>query len=165
MEKDGQNLKMDLLTYRQRAQLPPLTEAIQAMLKTIGIESSIRIAEQPGEALREADWDVGVVWNGMIDIGDPYGTLFSISNPTGYLNFGGYENSQVDELVARLAPIVDRDERLRLACSATQALVDDVAVVPLLHPNFNYGVSRDVFGFDEPHPIAWYQIDSNIGKR
>jgi hypothetical protein len=41
--------------------------------------------------------------------------------------------------------------------------VDEVAVVPLLYPSFNYGISGTVSGFDEPHPFFLYFMDHNIG--
>ena len=59
----------------------------------------------------------------------------------------------------------DRQAREQLACKASQAIIDEVAVVPLLYPNFNYGISNQVIGFDDPHPFWLYFVDSSIGKR
>jgi len=59
----------------------------------------------------------------------------------------------------------DRQARAHVACAASQAILDEVAVVPLLSPTFNYGVSKNVVGFDAPHPFFLYFLDSKIGKR
>ena len=62
-------------------------------------------------------------------------------------------------------PLADREERKRVACEASQVLIDDAPVVPILHQNYDYGVSRAVTGFDDPYPYFLYIIDSAIGKQ
>jgi hypothetical protein len=69
----------------------------------------------------------------------------------------------VDELTQEVGQAADRQVREQLACDASQTIVDEVAVVPLLYPNFNYGISRAVVGFDEPHPFFLYFMDHKIG--
>jgi peptide/nickel transport system substrate-binding protein len=165
VEKNGEPLEMTLLTYRQRPELPVLAEAIQAMLKSVGIGVEIQMVERISTALREDGWDGGMYFNNMVATGDPYGTLFKFFAAGGSANFGEYKSSEIDSLMARLAPQADPKQRQQLACDASQTIVDDIAVVPLLYPNFNYGISSDVVGFDEPYPYHAYIIDSAIGKR
>jgi len=165
LEKDGQILTLDLLTYPQRPELTPMAETIQASLKTVGIKVSIRVTEGIDGALEQGDWDGGMYFNNMTVTGDPYRSLLQFFTTGGSANFGGYSSPQVDELTRQVGQATDRQAREQLACDASQAIIDEVAVVPLLYPNFNYGISNEVVGFDQPHPFWLYFIDSNIGKR
>ena len=165
LEKDGQPLAMTLLTYPQRPELTPMAETIQASLKTLGIKVNIRVTEGIDAALEQGDWDGGMYFNNMTVTGDPYRALLQFFSTGGSANFGGYSSPRVDELTRQVGQAAARPEREQLACAASQAIIDEVAVVPLLYPNFNYGVSSKVVGFDEPHPFWLYFVDSGTGKR
>ncbi len=165
VEKEGQPLAMKLLTYRQRPELPPMAEAIQAALKTVGIKVEVALVEQIDAALRQGDWDGAMYFTTMGISGDPYLNLSQYFNTGGSANFGGYSNPLVDGVTAQLRVAKLRQTREDLACSASQSIVDDVAVVPLLYPNFLFGVSKRVTGFDNPHPFSWYFVDNKMGKK
>jgi peptide/nickel transport system substrate-binding protein len=165
VEKDGLTLTMTLLTYRQRPELPPMAEVIQAGLKAIGIKVDVRMVEQINAALQRADWDGGMYFNNMVTTGDPYWALSEFFATGGSANFGGYSSPRIDELTRQVGRATDRQAREQLACAASQAIVDELPIVPLLYPNFNYGASKKVVGFDEPHPFFLYFMDSKIGKR
>jgi peptide/nickel transport system substrate-binding protein len=164
VEKDGQTLTMTLLTYRQRPELPPMAEVIQAGLKGIGIKVEVRMVEQINAALRRADWDGGMYFNNMVTTGDPYWALSEFFTTGGAANFGCYSSPHIEELTRQVGRATERQTREQLACAASQAIIDELPVVPLLYPNFNYGASKNV-GFDEPHPFSLYFMDSKIGKR
>lgn len=165
LEKDGQALTMTLLTYRQRPELVPMAETVQASLKSIGIKVEIRMVEQIDAALGQSDWDAGMYFNNMATTGDPHWALSRFFVTGGSANWGGFSSARVDELAQQVGRAPDRQTREQLACTASQAIVDEVAVVPLLYPNFNYGVSKKVIGFDQPHPFFLYFVDSSIGKQ
>jgi peptide/nickel transport system substrate-binding protein len=165
LEKDGQTLTMRLVTYPQRSELIPMAEAIQAMLKDIGVKVDVRVSEQINAELEQGDWDGGMYFGGMATTGDPYRSLSRFFITGSERNFGGYSSPQVDELTRQVGESTDRQEREQLACAASQVITDDVALIPLVYPNINYGVSNQIMGFDEPHPFSLYFMDSKIGKR
>jgi peptide/nickel transport system substrate-binding protein len=165
VEKDGQTLTMTLLTYRQRAELVPMAEVVQANLKAIGVKVNVQMAENINAALQQADWDGGLYNNNMVATGDPYWTLSQFFTTGGSANRGGFSSPRVDELTRQVSQATDRRTREQLACGASQAIVDEVALVPLLYSNWIYGVSRKVVGFDDPHPFWAYFMDNKIGKR
>ncbi len=165
LEKDGRPLEIVFLTYGQGGFLPPMAEAIQGMLKNIGIKANIRTVERIDAVLKEGDWDASMFNNNMVHTGDPYGTLFSFATPGAYLNKSSYQNSQLDGLLSKMFPLTDPEERRSVACEASQVLVDDPPVIPILHQNWDYGVSKAVTGFDNPYPYFLYIIDGGIGKR
>jgi peptide/nickel transport system substrate-binding protein len=123
------------------------------------------MVEQINAALQRADWDGGMYFNNMVTTGDPYWALSEFFTTGGAANFGGYSGPRIDELTRQVGRATERQTREELACAASQAIVEELPVVPLLYPNFNYGVSKKVVGFDEPHPFFMYFMDSKIGKR
>lgn len=165
VEKIGQPLTMELLTYPQRPELPAIAQVVQANLKDIGIRVNIRLVEGIDAALEQGDWDGGMYFNNMAVTGDPYRPLSVFFTTNGPANRGVYSNPQIDEMVRRINQAKEREERERLACEASQAIVNDLPVIPLLHPNYSYAVSNDVIGFDQPHPLFLYLMHSKIGKR
>ena len=165
VDKDGQPLILDLLTYRQRPELPLIAEATQSMLKDIGIRADVQLVEQPVPAANQGNWDLFTWYNGTTSTGDPFWALDRMYTTGGSGNRGHFSSSKVDDLTGQVGRTIDRAERASLACEATQAIIDEVAIVPILFPNFNYGVSNDVFGFEDPHPVPMYFMDSNVGKR
>jgi peptide/nickel transport system substrate-binding protein len=165
LEKNGQPLEINLLTYGQGGFLPPMAEAIQVMLKDIGMKVAIRTVERIDAVLEEGDWDASMFNNNMVHTGDSYGTLFSFADPSSYLNKSNYQNPRLDEILTQMYPLADREERRVAGCAASQEIIDDVPVVPILHQNYDYGVSKSVIGFDNPYPYFLYLIDSKIGKR
>jgi len=165
LDKDGQTLVMTLVTYRQRPELVPIAETIQASLKNICIKVEVRMVENINNALAQSDWDGGMYFNNMATTGDPYWGLSQFFVTGGPANRGGFSSAKVDALAQQVSQTSLRQTRQQLACEASQAVVDEVATVPLLYPNFNYGVSRQVTGFGSPHPFFLYFLDSTLGKR
>jgi peptide/nickel transport system substrate-binding protein len=98
VEKDGKTLAMLLLTYRQRPELAPMAEVIQARLKAVGVKVDIRMVEQINAALQRADWDGGMYFNNMVTTGDPHWALSEFFATEGAANFGGYSSPRIDDL-------------------------------------------------------------------
>ena len=165
LAKHGQTLGMTLVTYRQRPELPVIAEAVQASLKTIGIKVTIRLVESIEPALRGGDWDAATYFNNMVSTGDPYWALSQFFATGGSVNHGGYSNPRADTLIRELGITDGRASRDRLACTASEDIVQDAALVPLLYPFYNYGVAQTVAGFDDPHPFQMYLLDSNLARR
>lgn len=165
LERDGQTLTLSLLTYRQRPELVPMAEAIQASLRAIGIRVSIGMVEQINEAMERGDWDAALYFNNMVTTGDPSWALSQFFATGGPANRGRYTSAQLDPLVSQLGQARGQAERERLACQASHLAVEEVAIVPLLYPHYHYAVSNRVVGLEDPHPFFLYFVDIAIGKR
>jgi peptide/nickel transport system substrate-binding protein len=164
VEKDGQTLAMTLLTTRQRSDSVPTVEAIQANLKNIGIKVNIGLVEQIVPGMQQSEWDAASTGNNVATTGDPYGTLTQFFTTGASGNYGAYANPQFDEMMRQLAITTDRPAREQLSCKAQQTVLDEVALVPLRFPSWDYGISNKVIDFD-PHFFNMYFMDSTIGKR
>jgi peptide/nickel transport system substrate-binding protein len=164
VEHDGRPLVMTLLSYPQRPALTPMAEIIQANLKDVGIGVEIQSVEQINDALAQQDWDGSMYFNNMAATGDPFGSLAQFYRADGESNRGGYRNAEVEAQIDELRSVVEREERLARSCAISQRLLDDVAIIPLVYPNYNYGVSRSVAGFEEAHPYFLYVLHGRITR-
>lgn len=165
VERDGRPLELVLLSYPQRPALTPTAEILQSALAAVGVKVEIRVVEQIDEALERNGWDAGMYFSNLASTGDPYGSLSRFFRTGGDANAGRYSSPAVDHDIDRLRTLTGREQRSDLACRVERELIRDVAVLPLAHPDYVYGVGRGVRGFDSAHPYFLYFMTSEIGKR
>jgi ABC-type transport system substrate-binding protein len=142
-----------------------MAEAVQGNLGAIGIKVEVQLVEQIDAALEQGDWDGAMYFNNMVTTGDPYWALAQFFMAGGEANFGGYSSPKIDGLIRQVGQATQRQAREQAACAASQTIADELPVIPLLYPSFNYGVSAGVVGFDDPHPFFLYFMDSQVGKQ
>ena len=165
VEKDGQPLEIVIGGYPQRFQLPIMAETAQAMLSDVGIRVDVQITEW--SAVKEPVWDLFGWYNNVVDAGDPvlnvskFVGLEADAESSAANNFGHYDNTGVAGVVAQAGDTSDLAERKRIACDAMAVVTEDVALLPVAHAYFVYGVSERVTNFD-PHPAHLYYMDHRI---
>lgn len=163
VEKDGEPLELTLQTYPQQPLLPPMIEVVQAMLKEIGIASKIEIVEF--HFASQGGYDLFGYSNSTVNTGDPQWALNQQFLTGGDENRGNYSSPRVDQLIGQLTTVADPAQRPQAACDALQAGQEDVALIPVMHPNRLYGISRKVDWPTDPHPLQLYFIDHRIGLK
>ena len=163
VEKAGQPLELTLQTYPQQPLLPPMIEAVQAMLRDIGVSSKIEIVEF--HFASQGGYDLFGYSNSTVTTGDPQWALTRQYLSGGDANRGNYSNATVDELIGKLSETSEAAAREEAACAALQAGHDDIALIPVMHPNRLYGVSQKVDWPQGPHPARLYFIDHRIGLK
>ncbi|GAA1829146.1 ABC transporter substrate-binding protein [Pseudonocardia ailaonensis] len=142
-------LRVRLATYPNRAELPTLATAVQGMLREVGIDAQIRVAEYaPQEAqILAGDFDMFVLSRSYLtDVPDAGATLSSDYSCAGSYNVNHYCSAEFDALIGPLSTSTDPLARQAIFRQAARKLVDDVAGVPLIHSQEN-GVARGVSGY------------------
>lgn len=166
VEKDGQPLEIVIGGYPQRFQLPIMAEAAQAMLADVGIGVDVQITEW--STVKEPVWDLFGWYNNVVDAGDPvlnvskFVGLEANAESSAANNFGHYDNSGVAGVVSQAGDVSDLEDRKRIACEAMAVVTEEIAILPVAHAYFLYGVSERVTNFD-PHPAHLYYFDNRIG--
>ena len=163
VEKDGQPLELVLQTYPQQPLLPPMIEAVQGMLKEIGVGAKVEIVEWT--LASQGGYDLFGYVNSTVTTGDPQWALTRQYLTGGDENRGNYSNSAVDQAISRLTETADPSQRVQAACDALKAGHDDVALIPVMFPNRLYGVAGKVDWPTGPHPLQLYFIDHRIGLK
>ena len=165
VEKGGQPLEIVIGGYPQRFQLPIMAETAQAMLADVGIGVDVQITEW--STVKEPVWDLFGWYNNVVDAGDPvlnvskFVGLEADAESSAANNFGHYDNTGVAGVIAHAGGTSDLEERKRIACDAMAVVTEDVALLPVAHAYFVYGVSERVINFD-PHPAHLYYFDNRI---
>jgi peptide/nickel transport system substrate-binding protein len=157
-------LRLTLVTYPDRPELPALATAIQAALREIGVELEVKVANSSEIPAGHADGslELGLLARHLALVADPLVTVADTFSPQG--SDWGVMNWQddavtdaVDELVAG-AP-EERAQELRSAIATT--VQDDLPLIPVAWYRMNAAVSDRVQGFVlDPLEHTWRITDA-----
>ncbi|WP_440947586.1 ABC transporter substrate-binding protein [Methanosarcina sp. T3] len=145
LDKDGRPLKITLVTYPERAELPPIAEVIEQQLRKVGFETELQILNtDAANSLRnKGEFDIFLVGRGLLFVPDPDEIMMTDyhSSGTSIDGWGAYHwhNDSVDELIEQSRTTSDMAARKELY-DEVQAIVVEEAPVAYL----NYYVNIDV---------------------
>ena len=162
VDKDGQKLSINWLTYPTRQELPLLAESAQATLKEIGMDVEINNTLDVNEAVKDTSaWDVYAMANVQAPTGDPeyWFRVFALSDSA--KNQGKYSNAQLDALDEQLSQEFDTAKRADLAVQMQQILLDDNAFVFCSFLKMSM-ISRSNVSNYISHACDYYQITADL---
>lgn len=130
-ECDGEELSFRYVSTSGNERRELMFEIVQAQLSEIGVELEADFSEPAqslGTQLPEGDFDL--INFGWVGSPDPFGgdTIFQCD---GDLNYMGYCNEEVTDLLAANTQILDEDERWATYNEADELLADDIPLIPL----------------------------------
>lgn len=124
--KDGEPLALNILIYPQQPDLVPLSNALQAQLRPLGIEVSVQSVDDiyAGAGDGNLDWDIAISSEGTASLGNPQNFInrYLLS---GERNFAGYDNGDLRQAADELAVSIDPDRRAALLERIQAILVDE----------------------------------------
>lgn len=136
MQKGGQPLKLTLLTYSARADLPLIAQVFQSDAGRIGIGVEIRQIDTPEEYMASnRDWDLATYSNLTAPRGDAGYYLNATYHPKGALNFSGVHDDQLTAIIDKLNRTVEPKQRAVLAKQAADYVHDNVINAFVLFPS------------------------------
>lgn len=146
------------LTFTPSIYGTAMSEGIQDMLKSVGIKVTLESQESfsynPDD---HVDNDMSLDGGSSLNAGDGQKFLTNGFTTGGSENYGGYANSDYDEIMVRLDQTFDVDERMEIYIEAQQFLIDDVANCWIYAPDDVYIVSSRVEGVSL-HPLNYYFV-------
>lgn len=136
MQKNGEPLVFNLLTYSARADLPLIAQIFQSDAKKLGIGVRIRQIEIPEEYMAaKRDWDLATYSNLTAPRGDAGYYLNATYHPKGALNFSGADDDHLTALIDKLNAAVGQDKRSVIAQQIAEYVDEQVYNSFMLHPN------------------------------
>lgn len=99
---------------------------MQAQLKQIGID--VQIKNLKSNLLRAGDFDIALYYVVTMPVGDPYDFLYNAYDKDSKVNFGHYNNPEVQEWLEELQKLPDGEARMQLVHKIQQAVIDDAAM-------------------------------------
>ncbi|NPE30284.1 ABC transporter substrate-binding protein [Methanococcoides sp. SA1] len=114
-DKNGKSLELNLMTYGERPGLPPMSEAIAAQLKEVGIALTPEVLEFGAimDNTKSGNWDLYLGAYNIAMVPDPEYVLTNWYSSTGPDNGPGYSNVKVDALIEEAKSISDVEERYK----------------------------------------------------
>jgi peptide/nickel transport system substrate-binding protein len=129
LEKNGEKFSITLYTYPQRPGLPPMAEAIQSMLKDIGIKAEVRVMDSNAIKGQIKDKDMQLAAYATAMVPDPDFYLRRTYYSKGTYNTWGYSNSEMDSLLEQGLKTFDEGKRQEIYNKVQEMAVDDVPVI------------------------------------
>jgi peptide/nickel transport system substrate-binding protein len=162
LQKGGQRLSLNWLAARGRSPKDgEITEAVQAMLKEVGIEAKVQFLdwasvfkEVRGETLSRHLFTLGWVTTNA-DADYSLYTLFTSKHvpPTGW-NTSRYANPRVDQLLEQARRSLNQSEREKLYGEIQDILVKEMVWVPVYNTKEIVATRSIVKGF-QVHPVEY----------
>ncbi|GGF61868.1 nickel ABC transporter substrate-binding protein [Paenibacillus albidus] len=136
VSKGGKPLTFRLLTYQSRAELPLISQLIQANAKELGITVDIRLVDNIDEYLAaNDDWDLATYSNITAPRGDASYFLNAAYTSEGALNYGYVRQPELEALIEQLNTAIAEDERNNLAQQAVAYIDEHRLNSFIIHPN------------------------------
>ncbi|MFK4435593.1 nickel ABC transporter substrate-binding protein [Paenibacillus sp. RC21] len=133
---EGKSLHLTLLTYQSRAELPLISQLIQANAKELGITIDIRQVDNIDEYLAaNQDWDLATYSSITAPRGDASYFLNATYMPEGALNYGRVHLPEMEALITKLNMTVNEEQRNKLALEAVILIDQENLQSFLVHPN------------------------------
>ncbi|UFJ41832.1 ABC transporter substrate-binding protein [Brevibacillus humidisoli] len=162
LEKDGQPLTLQLITYKGRPELPLIAQLLQSDAAKIGVDIKIQTVENVDTYLREnKDWDLVTYSNLSAPRGDGGYFLNSALMPGGSLNPINLSSDKLSQLVIRLNATSEIAQRIQLTRDAVDVINQEVPHSYAVYPNLIVGVNNRVINW-KPGAEEYYIITNQM---
>jgi peptide/nickel transport system substrate-binding protein len=147
--KDGSKLTLELITYKNRPELPIIAQILQGELAKVGVQVNIKSVEKIDAYMRsDSNWDLATYSNMTAPRGDA-GYFFNVANlPGGSLNHNNFDNDPFNQLLTQLNHTSERSKRDGLTRKLVRILDEELPETFLFYPQVIIGVSERVVGFN-----------------
>lgn len=156
---DGAPIEIDIVTYSSRAALAPTAELTQAFLEAIGVTANVRIGEYgaSNDAISAGEADMFLQAWVTTPQGDPGAVLETLLKSTGGSNAGGYNNPELDQLLADGRTTFDQEGREAIYDQVQAIIASDAALIPVFHVSQTNVARAGLIGY-AVHPTETYWI-------
>jgi len=149
-QKDGAELKFTLTTVDQTEYLKT-TNILRENWEAINVGVELKIMNPlrvDKEIIKPRNYEAFLYGEIMGADPDPYPFWHSSQTFNGGLNLSNYYNKEVDQLLEEARRIDDSEERHIKYIHFQNTLADDAPAIFLYSPLYDYGVTKDIKGFD-----------------
>ena len=160
-EKDGQKLTVKVAYYSARS-LDTIALLLKDQFKAVGIDTAFRAEEDPdGSYIADGNFDLALYCMIADSSGDPLKFIKNTLEDGAFYDCGGYDNAQIQDLIAQLKQETDTAKRAELANEIIQMAIDDNAFGYTGLFNKTTVLRPGVSGFAENIPFDFYGIDAS----
>jgi len=134
LEKDGEKITLAITCYPNNS-FSVLSEALQASLKEIGIDSKITVSNSIVADLTTGSFNIATYGYTTLTLGDCYNFMNPVFRTDASSNYIKYSDAEVDALLDELSAESDTAKRRKLAIEMQKNIFESNNYVFLLHIN------------------------------
>ncbi|WP_094777213.1 nickel ABC transporter substrate-binding protein [Domibacillus aminovorans] len=162
MEKGRKPLKLELITYKARPELPLIAQLLQSDAAKAGVDIEIKNVENADTYLAEnTDWDLATYSNNTSPRGDGSYFLNTAFTETGALNVGKISIPQLNEVIKELNTTTDAEKRTELTKDAADIINKNVAHSYAVYPNIIVGINNRITNW-QPTAEEYYILTHTL---
>ena len=162
VDKGGQKLTINWLTYPTRLEQPKLAEYAQATLKEIGMDVQVNCTSDSNTIRKDpAQWDVYASAMVTAPTGDPEYFFTTCALDNSVSNNGHYHSDKLEELAKEMGKEFDVEKRSELGIQMQQTVLDDNAYVFCSHLKMSMIMQSNVTGL-VAHPCDYYELTADL---
>ncbi|MBT2571518.1 nickel ABC transporter substrate-binding protein [Planococcus sp. ISL-110] len=163
MEKEGKPLKLEIITYQARPELPLIAQLFQSDAAKAGVEIVIKNVENADTHLVEnTDWDMATYSNNTSPRGDGSYFLNTAFTETGALNVGNINSPELSEVIKELNATTEPEKRTQLTKDAAAIINKEVTHSYAVYPNIIVGMHDRIIDWTptaEEYYILTHKMD------
>jgi peptide/nickel transport system substrate-binding protein len=136
-----------------------IAQAVQAPLKSIGVNANIRVLEYAAYADGLNRHEAGLFVLGWAHTSAPDAMLRGVFQSKSAANWSAYKNDNIDKLIDDAVAQPSYDQAVKIWQQIDQALIDDAAGVPIYWSTLLYATSAKVHDFF-PTPLGMWDVNT-----
>ncbi|GAA4659341.1 ABC transporter substrate-binding protein [Kineococcus glutinatus] len=159
LQRDGQALRLDLLTYPDRPELPALATAIQAALAEVGVGVQVEVTNSSEIPAGQGDGslELALIAKHFALVSDPLVDVATVFAPEG-ADWGvmGWRDPAVDAAIAELLAGADGAQAQQARETVVRTAQEQLPLIPVAWYRMNAAVGERVEGFVmDPLETTW----------
>lgn len=160
--KAGKRLAFEWLHYPQQPDSKPLSEAVQAQLKSVGMEITLRQVDDINAAFRSKDYYAGITFNSMQQVGNPMTVLNLYFRTDSSRNWGAWGSAELDGLIKRLNVEFDANKRNEMLKQVQEIFRRDVPMTFATGRYWAVAVNNDFSTYVPTHDVDHYIVTKDV---
>ena len=160
--KDGEPLKVKMITYSSRADLPLIMQLAASNLTAAGIDASTEVVDDINAALEGGKYDIAFYAQHTAPSGEPSAFLSMALAKGGSRNYAGYENADVKSKLDEMGKTEPGAARDQLSKDIQAIVAEDLPIIYLVDPQWHVALSDRVANY-EPYCGDYYIVNAELG--
>ena len=160
--KDGETLKIKMITYSSRADLPILMQIAASNLTEAGIDVSTEIVDDINAALEGGKYDIALYAQHTAPSGEPSAFLNMALAKGGSRNYAGYENAEIATKLDEMGTTEPGAARDQISKDIQSVVAEDLPLIYLVDPQWHVALSDRVANY-EPYCGDYYIVNAELG--
>lgn len=148
MDKNGNPVKLTILTYSAKPDLPLIGQVLVSDLEQVGIEASVSLADSIDEEAAKGNHDILLYAQNPTASGNPHYFFAQHFKTDAVKNHSYYANAEVDKLIDELGVTADIAKRDELSKEIQAKIYEDLPILYTVDPHWFVMLSDNIKNYE-----------------